>query len=223
MSVTKIDELAKAVVDEAITASKSAEADIVLVLPPFASPDRPSLGLHILQNIAQAKGYKTTVLYANLSFARLIGPLLYRHLCHTPTEDLTGERLFRLAWLSVVHFGGGSAPERWSDLHPSTPIFQSLQEQAVVWSEAMARGIAGLDASVIGFSSTFEQTLSSLSIASRLKKYAPDKTTILGAQTQTMLWEKPSLTSHRRLIMFSKVRRSQPFSPSWRTEPRMSR
>lgn len=172
--------MAKTVVDEAIMASNAHASDIILVLPPFASPDRPSLGLHILQQIAQAKGYKTTVLYANLSFARLVGPHLYRHLCHTPTEDLIGERLFRLAWPSSADFGSGAIPERWSELAQSAPSFQSLQEQAVVWSEAMARGIAALDASVIGFSSTFEQTLSSLSIASRLKKHAPDKTTILG-------------------------------------------
>lgn len=175
-----MDQLAKSVVEDAINASRARDADIVLVLPPFASPDRPSLGLHILQQIAEADGYKTTVLYANLSFARLIGPKLYRHLCHTPTEGLTGERLFRLAWPSSADYGNGATPEDWSELGPSAPSFQSLQEQAVLWSEAMAQGLAALTAPIIGFSSTFEQTLSSLSIAARLKQHAPTKTTLLG-------------------------------------------
>lgn len=175
-----MDQTAKTVVDDALNASNAHLADIVLVLPPFASPDRPSLGLHILQQIAQDQGFETTVLYTNLSFARLIGPQLYRHLCHTPTEGLTGERLFRLAWPSSAVHGHGSVPEHWPELCPDAPSFQLLQEQAALWSEAMAQGLAALDAPIIGFSSTFEQTLSSLSIASRLKRHAPQKTTLLG-------------------------------------------
>lgn len=180
LSDAAFDPTAENVVDDAIATANAHLADIILVLPPFASPDRPSIGLHILQQIAQSLGFKTTVLYANLSFARLIGPQLYRRLCHTPTESLTGERLFRIAWPTSAAHGNGSMPEDWPDLGASTPSFQSLQQQAAVWAEAMAQGLAALDAPIIGFSSTFEQTLSSLSIASRLKRHAPLKTTLLG-------------------------------------------
>src|SRR4051812_27796267 len=82
-------------VDSVIASSGVLAADVVLVVPPFASPDRPSLGPHVLANVAAAAGFRPCVLYANLAFARVIGPRLYRLLCHTPTEELVGERLFR--------------------------------------------------------------------------------------------------------------------------------
>ena len=177
---TKIEWSATDAVAAAIEAADLSGADIVLVQPPFASPDRPSLGLHILQGIARTHSLTAPVLYANLSFARMIGPGLYRSLCHTPTEDLIGERLFRLAWPAAGAFGPGPVPERWDKLPDGTPSFRHLQEEAVKWAEAMAEAIATLSVPIVGFSSSFEQTVPSLAMAARLKAHAPGTTTILG-------------------------------------------
>ncbi len=37
-----------------IGASTAEAADLVLVAPPFSSPDRPSLGLHVIARVAEA-------------------------------------------------------------------------------------------------------------------------------------------------------------------------
>ena len=171
---------ARDVVGMAIDAADLHEADVVLVQPPFASPDRPSLGLHILKGIAAAHGVRATVLYSNLSFARLIGPRLYRRLCHTPTEDLSGERLFRTAWPGSAVHGPGSLPDRWEEIGLPAADFFSLQKLAATWSKAMAAALAEVPAEMIGFSSSFEQTLPSLAMAAHLKARVPGKTTLLG-------------------------------------------
>lgn len=163
-----------------VRASSADAAELVLVQPPFASPDRPSLGLHILQRVAEARGVRASVLYCNLSFARLIGPGRYRELCHTPTEDLAGERLFRRAWPPAAIHGAGRPPERWSELSFSSPGFEELQYEAESWTAAMAHELAMLSAPMIGFSSTFEQTTACLGLIVQVRRLAPDKLLLLG-------------------------------------------
>jgi ribosomal peptide maturation radical SAM protein 1 len=162
-----------------VRASTAAESDLVLVVPPFASPDRPSLGLHVIANVAQAAGLRVTVLYGNLAFSRMIGPILYRRLCHTPTEYLLGERLFARACHGPEF--AGFAPERWPQLEgETTPDYEKIQLMAVDWVNAMANALASLSARLIGVSTVFEQTLASLALISAIKRRAPDKITLLG-------------------------------------------
>lgn len=166
-------------VDSLITSSTAGTADVVIVVPPFASPDRPSLGPHIIANVAEERGFRACVLYANLAFARLIGPRLYRLLCHTPTEDLVGERLFRLAHSGCAD--GCAVPASWARLEaPELPDFGEAQSMAAAWTGAMAAALASLPARYIGFSSVFEQTLPSLALSAGVKRLDPSKCTLLG-------------------------------------------
>lgn len=163
-----------------VAAAEIDRADLILVQPPFASPDRPSLGLHILHGIASARGLRVSVVYANLSFASLIGPRLYRQLCHMPTGDLVGERIFRTAWPETAHHGPGTVPDSWADLPDDAPAFEEVQLQARDWAQEMGRALARSPAAVIGFSTVFEQTLACLSIVAAVKVSAPDKVVLLG-------------------------------------------
>jgi ribosomal peptide maturation radical SAM protein 1 len=167
-------------VEACVRASRCDENDIIFIVPPFASPDWPSLGVHILSGLAQGAGFKSCVVYANLSFARFVGPLLYRELCVTSTGELVGERLFRRAY-SKTSAIPGAIPESWSNLRKgSPPDFESVQVQAAHWADLFAEALANSPSKVIGFSTTFEQTLVSLSIIERLKALAPDKRLLLG-------------------------------------------
>ena len=75
--------------------------DALLVVPPFAGMDRPSYGLHLLQGLAARAGYRCTVLYANILFARVIGEARYSEICYSATGDLNGEKVF-----APAAFGG---------------------------------------------------------------------------------------------------------------------
>lgn len=167
-------------VDLAIASSECTGKDVVFVVAPFASPDWPSLGVHILARIAEEMGLTTSILYANLSFARLIGPEFYRSLCVTKTGDLVGERIFRQAY-SRTRTVPGQEPVTWCDLNDGEPpSFTQMQDLAANWVDRLAAALAGTGPRLTGFSSTFEQTLPSLSIIERLKQQSPGTTVLLG-------------------------------------------
>jgi len=73
------------------------KADAVIVIPPFAGLDRPSLAAHLLQACARREGFKVRVLYASLALAEVIGAIIYQALCYAPTSALLGERCFARA------------------------------------------------------------------------------------------------------------------------------
>jgi len=169
-------ECAKLAVSESGCESK----DIVFVVPPFASPDWPSLGVHLLAAIAEQKGFTTGIIYGNLSFARLVGPKLYRSLCVTKTGDLVGERIFRNAYSRTRDFPG-DLPMSWGELNEGNPPeFTSVQRLASEWAIEFAAALAETKPKLVGFSTTFEQTLSCLSVIEQLKAHTPDITVILG-------------------------------------------
>jgi ribosomal peptide maturation radical SAM protein 1 len=158
-------------------------ARLLVIVPPFASPDRPSIGAHIVAQVAEDSGYAAEILYANLSFAALVGTADYSRLCHTPTGHLLGERIFARAY-----YGHAASPvlteEAAEALRQAMRVsgldLAVLQRAAESWAEFYARRLAGLAAEIIGFTSTFEQTLASLALIRRIKQLAPDKRLILG-------------------------------------------
>ena len=54
------------------------DAEVLLVVPPFSMLEMPCIGLDILKTIANSMGVKTSVLYANMLFAKCIGVDCYR-------------------------------------------------------------------------------------------------------------------------------------------------
>lgn len=158
-------------------------ADILVVVPPFASPDRPALGPHVIAARAERAGYRARVLYANLSFANKIGVRRYQKLCGTPTGLLVGERIFARAMFGAKAHGH-MEPEVERAIAaataPAIVTLEWLQRTAAQWSNDFAVELAAMPAAIIGFSTVFEQTLAALSIAKRTKRAAPDKILLLG-------------------------------------------
>jgi ribosomal peptide maturation radical SAM protein 1 len=158
-------------------------ARLIVVVPPFASPDRPSIGAHIVAQVGGAAGFASEVLYANLSFARLIGIHDYARLCHTSTGHLIGERIF-----SPAVYGSAASDELEPDalgvfeaaVRRKDLSFRGICDLAADWADLYAEQLAALPAEIIGFTSTFEQTLASLGLISRVKRLAPAKRMILG-------------------------------------------
>lgn len=162
-------------------ASAADSAEIVFVVPPFASPDWPSLGVHLLSRLAEARGLVTAVLYGNLAFARMIGPRLYRKLCMTRTEELIGERLFGPAHRGVVPGVVEPVPACWDELFDgAVPTMEEVQAAGTLWANALADALAGSPPRVVGFTSSFEQTTSSLAVVTRLKRLRTSVITLLG-------------------------------------------
>jgi ribosomal peptide maturation radical SAM protein 1 len=139
--------------------------DALLILPPFAGYERPSLGLHILQAVARAEGLKVDILYANAHFAGIFTEDRYTSVCYAPTGILSGEKVF-----APVAFPGGVAS--FNDA--------ATERLATDWVEGVAGFLASLDYPVVGCNTMFEQLTCSLAILDALKRIRPDITTILG-------------------------------------------
>lgn len=161
--------------------------DLLLVLPPYADTDKPSLGLHILQACCGKFGIKARVVYANLIWAKLIGAEAYNAICRASGSELLGERCFSKAAFGINAL---QPPSEWpepsfkrspasGDISASVD-WQNLATQAEVFCDHLARVLASSGAPVIGCSTMFEQTAASLAILSRVKSRVPSIVTIIG-------------------------------------------
>jgi ribosomal peptide maturation radical SAM protein 1 len=158
-------------------------ARLLVVVPPFANPDSPSIGAHIISRVAVDCGFAAEVVYANLSFAAELGVREYSRLCSVSTSTLFGERMF-----SPAFYGEAASSELHEEAarHLQT-IFRNeaatlaaLQARATAWADRYAAQLAATSAEIIGFTSTFEQTLACLALIERIKRLSPEKTLILG-------------------------------------------
>lgn len=139
--------------------------DALLILPPFAGYERPSLGLHVLKAVAEAEGLKVDILYANAHFASAFTEDRYTSVCYAPTGVLSGEKVF-----APVAFPGAVA----------NFCGEETLELAQAWICDLAAFLASLDYPVVGCNTMFEQLTCSLAILDTLKKLRPGITTILG-------------------------------------------
>ena len=131
-------------------------ADALIIVPPFAGLDRPSLGAHVLQACAKARGVTVSVLYANLLLGGEVGEPTYQAVCYGPSGALLGERFFAAAAFGtppfgyddayVSYFSDRSAPRRRSRDRPHRADAASASPRRV----ARRRGRAGGRAEVSG-------------------------------------------------------------------------
>jgi len=163
--------------------------DALLIVPPFALADRPSLAAHLLQACARESGFEVRVLYANLSLAASISIRLYNAICHHNTNQaLLGERFFSRAAFGVAllgrqrdrlrlefdHLSGnGEAVIEWSE-------YERAARGASSWADDIAAAVAHRQYPVVGATTSYLQTCASIAILDRIKERSNDVITILG-------------------------------------------
>lgn len=158
---------------------------VLLVLPPFAGIDRPSLGLHTLQAVARKAGQDVSILYSNIIFARCIGESQYEKLCYAPTPLLLGERCFaEIAYGKPVGaptvLGGGFRTALDLPELPSDDDFDEVKKVAAVFIDALTTEISEGQFALVGATTTFEQTAAAVSILNGVKRKSPTTITIIG-------------------------------------------
>lgn len=156
----------------------------LLIVPPFAGVDRPSLGLHLLQANARRAGIEIAVFYANLFLANRIGQELYEAISYAPTFWLLGERFFAKAAYGKT----GLSAESFARLREREDLDYQIDAQALLtWctqagriTDELAAVIAGANYPIVGFSTTFEQTAASIAMLNRAKALDPALVAIVG-------------------------------------------
>ncbi|HUS11176.1 MAG TPA: RiPP maturation radical SAM C-methyltransferase [Pyrinomonadaceae bacterium] len=174
------------------------EFDVALVNMPFGSLQTPSIGLSLLQASLGRFNICSHIFYFTFRFAELIGPSTYSRITtETHSHDLVGEWIF-----SPALFPGRSNSElkqyvvdvldkRLNGSSQACAYLRPLPGDFV--NEIVSAGgkvegflteclekIAECAPAVVGFTSVFQQQLSSLSLAKRIKERCPDTLVVFG-------------------------------------------
>jgi len=164
-------------------------ADALLVVPPFALYDRPSMAAHILQACARAAGFEVGVVYANLSLASEIGPQLYSAICRVHSHlAFLGERFFCQEAFGGEFLGsqhhlsdpGPEAQRKSRDVEISWTDYTAAAELAHDWLDTTAQSIIRSGSPVVGVTSCFQQNSAAVALQARIKSLDPEVITILG-------------------------------------------
>jgi ribosomal peptide maturation radical SAM protein 1 len=164
--------------------------EVVLVVPPPALLDRPSLSVHLLQGCA-AKDAEVgvKVFYANLVFGDWIGELANIELCFLHPQYLFSERLFAASAYEGVPLLGRNAELTFAEVKQEFSQrqiqldyaeFQKLAAEIKAWVDDVAQVIVSWGPKVVGCTTTFEQTASSVAILKAVKRLSPTTLTIIG-------------------------------------------
>jgi len=160
---------------------------VALVSMPFVSARRPSIQLGLLKPLIASHGFPTTTIHLNIDFAAQIGIDLYEALCQH-RGALVGDWLF-----SVAAFGDRAPDPEGSladDLGPEFDALfaagdrtqlRTLRDTAV--PAYLAHALAAVDWSqfaVVGFTSTFQQSVASFALAAAVKQRWPQVITLFG-------------------------------------------
>jgi ribosomal peptide maturation radical SAM protein 1 len=160
----------------------------LLIVPPFASIYRPSLGIHVLQSVARARGLQVDILYANLIFAAALGEAEYDAICEHPFMDFLGERI--MGWFA----GHTPAPDLTAFNQACSPRYQLNHARLLLaleaWREQVMHHIRIqpdlqpclqiAPYACVGVSSTFDQTNACLILLRACRQALPDSTLIIG-------------------------------------------
>ena len=165
-----------------------AESDAVVIVPPFADLNRPSLGVHLLQAAAERVGLRVRVLYANLLFATLGGEDAYKKLNSGRYGWMWGERIFAAAAFGLPTLGYQSEElraqigslQQQKNLEVAFEDFTTLESAAAPFCQELGKRLAALRFRVAGATTTFQQTNACVALLAQVKRARPETITIIG-------------------------------------------
>ena len=174
---------------------------ILLISMPFGALERPALGLSLLKARLGDEGFECDVRYLNFTFAEFVGQEIYQWMSYQlPYTAFAGDWSF-----TTSLYGERPEAERayvqeilrdtWR--LPEEDIRRVLYVRSLVepFLEHCLAAVPWEDYSVVGFTSTFEQNIASLSLARRVKAAHPRLKVVFGGAN----WEDSmGVELHRR-------------------------
>src|SRR5215468_7728375 len=161
---------------------------VLLLSLPFASPYYPNIGLSLLKAAVTREAVDCDIRYPHLEYAEEVGTADYEFLSDTAHfSALLGEWIFAAA----AH---GEAPTTgldyctdllvhdYPDRFPVPRLLQVLaaRQGAATFIDSCFRSIDWSRYAIVGFTSSFQQTMASLALARRIKESHPDILIVFG-------------------------------------------
>lgn len=163
--------------------------DISLVNMPYCAVERPSLALGLLQAVLRRDGIDARSVYANLTFAEMIGVRAYSRVNASRNEDGLGEWTF--AHIAFPDF----APDTDAyleglrrrnirleglDAAELRALVDDIRAAAGIHVERTAERILATRPAIVGCTSLFFQHVPSLALLRRIRELSPETITLLG-------------------------------------------
>jgi ribosomal peptide maturation radical SAM protein 1 len=185
------------------------DAQVLLIVPPFASVMYPSLAAEILAACTRRAGYCVDILYANLLLAGFLGETTYEQIGNELTS-LVGERFFARAAFGLpplgrhsdrmfdpIHLFGDAwhdiRGEQYRNLYTDTKHLSlgrlegmtlerlyKLEQGSTVWVGNVVAAIAARGYRIVGCTTTFQQTTAGIALLNGIKSIKPETITALG-------------------------------------------
>lgn len=174
--------------------------DVLLVNPPWGSPESPSIQLSILKPVVIQAGFGCHVLYSNLYLSRLIGPTTYMKFQKLLTfgewmftkqafGDYSSGEADYLDYLNSRYVEGVEEPSdfaserlvaKWLGADNRKDILNVREDLISTFLNIVRDILREHNPRVIGLTSTFNQNVPSLAIAKLAKQENPGVSVILG-------------------------------------------
>ncbi|TPI27751.1 RiPP maturation radical SAM protein 1 [Mesorhizobium sp. B3-1-9] len=176
--------------------------DAVLINMPFAAAEVPNIGLSLLKSAASEAGFTVRIEYPNLVLYDVLGHDLYTLLSYgfPSNTDLLGEWVFARHFLDArLRTSITSWHEFWRltrqrmkshrlYVERTAPLIERffsgeddpVFDQVEAFVQKCVETLLESGTNLFGFSTTFQQSVSSLVVAERIKKLQPDSTIIFG-------------------------------------------
>jgi ribosomal peptide maturation radical SAM protein 1 len=161
---------------------------VLLISMPFGPITRPAIGISLLKPMVERSGIPCDIRYLNLFFAEIVGQEVYLTLSEScPTSALIGDWMF-----SEDLFGPNEErdhkylqsflPSAYSGFFTPQLIELVQQYRSLVspYLDACMKIIPWEQYGIVGFTTTFQQTVASLALARRLKQEFPDLRLVFG-------------------------------------------
>lgn len=174
--------------------------DILLIVPPFSGVHYPFFALHILQSIAEERGYKTEILYLNTLLTSIIGIENTNKITFTSQFaywKMLGERLFARSAYGLPPLG--KIPEFCLDeamcingnkngyvkTHYENEVYdletlKKIENICKSFIDITVPLIASLEYKIVGCTIQFGQTNAGIAILNGIEKAHPDTLTLIG-------------------------------------------
>jgi ribosomal peptide maturation radical SAM protein 1 len=161
---------------------------VLLITMPFGPLTRPAIGISLLKPALERRAIPCDIRYLNLFFAELVGRETYKDISEsTPTSSLIGDWIFRENLFGpdpardeeyLTQFLPATYPASFEPLR--LQLYKELRTLVDPFLQACLNSITWETYGVVGFTTTFEQTVASLALARRIKERHPNIHIVFG-------------------------------------------
>ncbi len=159
---------------------------VLLISMPFGALERQALGISLLKALLTEKGFKCDIKYLSFTFAELIGADEYYWVSNDlPHTAFVGEWVFVSALsgpnrISEKNYIREVLQDDWKLSESTITRILSIRNMVRHFIDYCVETVPWEEYAIVGFTSTFEQNISSLALARRIKKIYPQIKIVFG-------------------------------------------